>query len=134
MEKSANRGPSSFPSSSIIPIPHQLKPLLAWIWNVLLLPRYIWVIGGPMLVLELLANLVFVWKVPCEFPLLLGARQSICLSPRRHIQCFLHIHTHPVFLVTDTEIDWKAYMQEVEGFIGGERDYLNIKGDTGPLV
>ncbi|KAG1459000.1 hypothetical protein G6F56_006262 [Rhizopus delemar] len=34
----------------------------------------------------------------------------------------------------NTEIDWKAYMQEVEGFITGERDYRNLKGDTGPLV
>lgn len=34
----------------------------------------------------------------------------------------------------DTEIDWIAYMQEVEGFINGERDYTKLKGDTGPLV
>lgn len=34
----------------------------------------------------------------------------------------------------DTEIDWVAYMQEVSGFLAGERDYLNIRGDTGPLV
>ncbi|KAG1143379.1 hypothetical protein G6F37_008016 [Rhizopus arrhizus] len=33
-----------------------------------------------------------------------------------------------------TEIDWKAYMQEVEGFLTGERDYRKLKGDTGPLV
>lgn len=33
-----------------------------------------------------------------------------------------------------TEIDWKAYMQEVEGFLLGERNYMNIRGDTGPLV
>ncbi|CAM9453329.1 unnamed protein product [Scytosiphon promiscuus] len=33
-----------------------------------------------------------------------------------------------------TEIDWVAYMQEVEGFLGGERNYLNLRGDTGPLV
>ncbi|KAF7722524.1 Lethal(2)neighbour of tid protein [Apophysomyces ossiformis] len=33
-----------------------------------------------------------------------------------------------------TEIDWKAYMQEVEGFIHGERDYKALRGDTGPLV
>ncbi|KAI7831872.1 glycosyltransferase [Kickxella alabastrina] len=33
-----------------------------------------------------------------------------------------------------TEIDWKAYMQEVDGVINGERNYLNLKGDTGPLV
>lgn len=34
----------------------------------------------------------------------------------------------------DTEIDWEAYMQEVEGFLGGELDYINLKGGTGPLV
>lgn len=33
-----------------------------------------------------------------------------------------------------TEIDWKAYMQEVEGYLQGERDYLKIRGDTGPIV
>ncbi|KAI9103328.1 family 58 glycosyltransferase [Phlyctochytrium arcticum] len=34
----------------------------------------------------------------------------------------------------DTEIDWKAYMQEVSGYLSGERDYTLLKGDTGPLV
>lgn len=34
----------------------------------------------------------------------------------------------------DTEIDWIAYMQEVRGFLQGERDYLQMRGDTGPLV
>lgn len=34
-----------------------------------------------------------------------------------------------------TEIDWKAYMQEVEGVIvNGTTDYSLLKGDTGPLV
>ncbi|XP_003396075.1 lethal(2)neighbour of Tid protein [Bombus terrestris] len=33
-----------------------------------------------------------------------------------------------------TEIDWKAYMQEVEGFLNGTLDYSKLKGDTGPLV
>ncbi|RHY32141.1 hypothetical protein DYB32_002823, partial [Aphanomyces invadans] len=33
-----------------------------------------------------------------------------------------------------TEIDWKAYMQQVTQFKNGERDYINIRGDTGPLV
>jgi len=33
-----------------------------------------------------------------------------------------------------TEIDWKAYMQEVEGFLNGTLDYQYLKGDTGPLV
>ncbi|CAN8285778.1 unnamed protein product [Cochlearia groenlandica] len=33
-----------------------------------------------------------------------------------------------------TKIDWDAYMSQVSGFVGGERDYGNLKGDTGPLV
>lgn len=33
-----------------------------------------------------------------------------------------------------TEIDWVAYMEEVKGFLDGERDYMNLKGGTGPLV
>lgn len=33
-----------------------------------------------------------------------------------------------------TEIDWVAYMQEVEGYLGGERDYMKLRWDTGPLV
>lgn len=35
---------------------------------------------------------------------------------------------------TDTEIDWKAYMDEVEGVVNGTYDYTQLKGDTGPLV
>ncbi|KAI9479094.1 dolichyl-P-Man:Man(5)GlcNAc(2)-PP-dolichol alpha-1,3-mannosyltransferase [Coemansia sp. RSA 989] len=33
-----------------------------------------------------------------------------------------------------TEIDWRAYMQEVKGVMDGERNYLKLHGDTGPLV
>ncbi|NXC68854.1 ALG3 mannosyltransferase, partial [Anhinga anhinga] len=33
-----------------------------------------------------------------------------------------------------TEIDWKAYMEEVEGFANGTLDYTRLQGDTGPLV
>eukprot|EP00026_Physarum_polycephalum_P010616 Phypoly_transcript_10784.p1 GENE.Phypoly_transcript_10784~~Phypoly_transcript_10784.p1 ORF type:complete len:401 (-),score=29.38 Phypoly_transcript_10784:6-1208(-) len=36
--------------------------------------------------------------------------------------------------VSYTEIDWTAYMEEVEGYLQGERDYMNLKGGTGPLV
>jgi alpha-1,3-mannosyltransferase len=35
---------------------------------------------------------------------------------------------------TDTEIDWVAYMQQVAQFVSGERDYMKMEGDTGPLV
>ncbi|XP_075483524.1 dol-P-Man:Man(5)GlcNAc(2)-PP-Dol alpha-1,3-mannosyltransferase [Primulina tabacum] len=33
-----------------------------------------------------------------------------------------------------TKIDWDAYMSQVSGFLGGERDYGKLEGDTGPLV
>ncbi|XP_045804680.1 dol-P-Man:Man(5)GlcNAc(2)-PP-Dol alpha-1,3-mannosyltransferase-like [Trifolium pratense] len=39
-----------------------------------------------------------------------------------------------IAFVPYTKIDWDAYMSQVEGFLGGERDYRNLKGDTGPLV
>lgn len=41
----------------------------------------------------------------------------------------MYVHLH-----ADTEIDWIAYMQEVEGVINGTYDYTLLKGDTGPLV
>ena len=39
-----------------------------------------------------------------------------------------------VLRVPYTEIDWKAYMQEVEGFWNGTTDYEQLRGGTGPLV
>lgn len=39
-----------------------------------------------------------------------------------------------VYRVPYTKIDWDAYMSQVDGFLGGERNYNNLKGDTGPLV
>jgi alpha-1,3-mannosyltransferase len=45
--------------------------------------------------------------------------------------CFLPLI---IWKVSYTEIDWTAYMQEVEGFLNGTTDYHQLKGDTGPLV
>lgn len=39
-----------------------------------------------------------------------------------------------VKFVPYTEIDWRAYMQEVEGYLNGSTNYYELKGDTGPLV
>ncbi|CAM9698971.1 unnamed protein product [Ascophyllum nodosum] len=39
-----------------------------------------------------------------------------------------------ILRIAYTEIDWLAYIQEVTGFLEGERDYYNLRGDTGPLV
>lgn len=39
-----------------------------------------------------------------------------------------------IYRIPYTEIDWVAYMEQVEIFLKGERDYALIKGQTGPLV
>ncbi|KAI9842600.1 MAG: dolichyl-P-Man:Man(5)GlcNAc(2)-PP-dolichol alpha-1,3-mannosyltransferase [Sclerophora amabilis] len=39
-----------------------------------------------------------------------------------------------IWKIPYTEIDWKAYMEQVKLFDAGERDYLKIRGGTGPLV
>ncbi|KAK1317653.1 Dol-P-Man:Man(5)GlcNAc(2)-PP-Dol alpha-1,3-mannosyltransferase [Acorus calamus] len=39
-----------------------------------------------------------------------------------------------IVYVPYTKIDWDAYMSQVDGFLGGERDYMKLRGDTGPLV
>ncbi|KAJ5049425.1 dolichyl-P-Man:Man(5)GlcNAc(2)-PP-dolichol alpha-1,3-mannosyltransferase [Penicillium rubens] len=39
-----------------------------------------------------------------------------------------------IWKIAYTEIDWSTYMQQVSLYISGERDYLLIKGSTGPLV
>ncbi|EFR03197.1 hypothetical protein MGYG_06196 [Nannizzia gypsea CBS 118893] len=39
-----------------------------------------------------------------------------------------------IFKVPYTEIDWSTYMQHIQLYLSGERDYTAIKGSTGPLV
>lgn len=57
-------------------------------------------------------------------PCLLAPFNSI--SSSRELTLFLH--------PADTEIDWTAYMEQVQQYLSGERNYPLIKGGTGPLV
>ena len=66
---------------------------------------------------------LIVWKIPCRWRLLL---HGSCLSPDGNV--------YTLTFLSDTEIDWKAYMEQVAQYRGGERDYTAIKGGTGPLV
>ncbi|TLD37726.1 glycosyltransferase family 58 protein [Venturia nashicola] len=53
-------------------------------------------------------------------PLLLTAEAALCALI--------------IWKIPYTEIDWKAYMQQVALYVKGEKNYYNIAGDTGPLV
>mmetsp|Transcript_28406 Transcript_28406/g.74628 ORF Transcript_28406/g.74628 Transcript_28406/m.74628 type:complete len:428 (+) Transcript_28406:260-1543(+) len=44
------------------------------------------------------------------------------------------LNTAIINVVPYTEIDWGAYMDEVEGVVNGTYDYTQLRGDTGPLV
>lgn len=48
------------------------------------------------------------------------------------LEIFINIFV--IWKIKYTEIDWIAYMQEVEGVINGTYDYTQLGGDTGPLV
>ncbi|GAB7350796.1 hypothetical protein MBLNU459_g1335t1 [Dothideomycetes sp. NU459] len=39
-----------------------------------------------------------------------------------------------VWKIPYTEIDWRAYMEQVAQYVAGERDYTKLYGGTGPLV
>lgn len=57
-----------------------------------------------------------------------------------HITCYFLIIAEIILSigivqkVPYTEIDWRAYMQEVGGVLNGTWDYAQLRGDTGPLV
>ncbi|XP_011690238.1 PREDICTED: lethal(2)neighbour of Tid protein [Wasmannia auropunctata] len=57
---------------------------------------------------------------------------SVTAKPFIFLEIILNVLI--VQFVPYTEIDWRAYMQEVEGFLNGTTDYSKLRGDTGPLV
>lgn len=58
-------------------------------------------------------------------------RGRMCVGGRQVLNLEVTTPSHPF---PDTEIDWKAYMAQVEGVINGTYDYTQLQGDTGPLV
>eukprot|EP00873_Tetraselmis_striata_P006510 jgi/Tetstr1/426774/TSEL_016990.t1 len=54
---------------------------------------------------------------------------AACLLVAEAVLCVL-----VVWKVPYTEIDWVAYMEEVEGYLQGETDYTKLAGGTGPLA
>ena len=59
----------------------------------------------------------------------------LCIFIVQNVACKVKTSNFYLFIFhVDTEIDWIAYMQEVKGFLDGQYDYLELKGDTGPLV
>ena len=91
----------------------------SWLWRLCCDWKYFSVMFSLLMIFEVAASIFIVIKVPCE--------SQAWLAPCKN--CI-----HPAILFPDTEIDWIAYMQEVRGFLGGDMNYLNLKGDTGPLV
>ena len=67
--------------------------------------------------------------------------KELLLNPNRSAFVIVGLFVVEIFVnlfiigkVNYTEIDWIAYMQEVEGVVNGTYDYSQLKGDTGPLV
>lgn len=74
--------------------------------------------GSPLLLLaDALLTSLIISKISCK-----------PLFPLTHYVCAANN------IIPDTEIDWKAYMEQLQQYVDGERDYTLIKGGTGPLV
>jgi alpha-1,3-mannosyltransferase len=98
--------------------------------------------GALLLLAEALLCAAIIARVPCERPPCAAAaldwRRRLATPARRRALAAAAIRaTHrppPNHPAADTEIDWEAYMEEVGGFLAGERDYRKLRGGTGPLV
>lgn len=73
-----------------------------------------------LLAFDALLCIAILFKVPCTSPYTFPSGLLLLLPT---------LTSYP-----DTEIDWKAYMEQVAQFVGGQRDYTKIQGGTGPLV
>ena len=90
-------------------------------------PKHTRWISPLLVVAEACLCALIIWKIPCKLSLKLAHAQAELLpSSPEALQLMIGY--------VDTEIDWKAYMQQISQYRSGQRDYTIIKGDTGPLV
>lgn len=80
-------------------------------------PKSTRIIAFLLFVFEVVLNIFIVKRVKCKY---------LC--------SLLWIFWIKFSRSADTEIDWTTYMQQVECFLNGTRDYTKITGDTGPIV
>lgn len=83
-------------------------------------------VAACVLAFEVVLCAAIIVKVPCELLVVKREKESGCITKNQN--------THPPSSLPDTEIDWEAYMDEVGGYLAGERDYTKLAGGTGPLV
>ena len=85
-------------------------------------PKYTKWLSPLLLVADAAFCVLIIWKIPCE----LWPPSSCPYREREMILSRMELTPRQ-----DTEIDWRAYIQQVEQYRNGERDYTLIKGDTG---
>jgi hypothetical protein len=108
--------------------------LCKWVKSMAIDPDLFKVVSMFLLISEVIILACIIRFVPCELGLLLPSPSPWPYGPYQ-TPCTAKVHNVNVCLMfADTEIDWRAYMQEVEGVLNGTVDYSQLKGDTGPLV
>lgn len=90
---------------------------------------------------SLLSKFFTRFKLPLKQFFQLSFYKDLLMNPNKSFIIMIALFILEIFLnifiikrTNYTEIDWKAYMQEVEGVANGTYDYYQLKGDTGPLV
>lgn len=91
----------------------RLKELSGQIWDLILNPSHTTWLCPPLLLADGALTAFIVKAIPCK-------SMSNSMAP-----CTANDG------ILDTEIDWIAYMQQIDIYRSGERDYANIKGQTG---
>ena len=98
---------------------------MARLWDVLFKwgpPVHYFALCAALLAIEAVVGAVIILRVKCA-AFARGNAQRAAVTPP------------PAACPADTEIDWTAYMQEVDGWaVDGHTDYTALRGDTGPLV